>query len=739
MSRYTASPLSSSRDESVQGTPQTNLTMFSPEDVRLYEYNAPANRSAERPQQASQNDPFVSSSSTQSKADQKLSATASTFQPWGLRVPGSKSTSGPIPGSKEFLTDQIEKATSPSRSSGSETTQFGQFTSNSRVSRCIKISSVYKKDIMPLVEASCKSLLPQSSGPGPKIKGALRLKDEGDVVYVRLFNVSDSPILFNIIQKSHDDLTVEYISSGSVVNVIFSPTRQQQNPSTHEGQVVLRVQYPATRTASKHAFEKHMHELLTSEGPFCAWQKIVATEAGIFHLVAEYEDCMHAARAIHRLHNQTIGDSLDMSIISLTEQSPDDSSPAKQARNGPATTGTPTRRSHHLSEQTSLTDAMGSMNLGNGAPGHLNQMGGFSSPASSIMYTPTSSVGYMPGTPSFGYPQVTPPLVLGRIHTPQSFGQQSQYGPHGFGQFSPTHLNHQGYASSMMAFSPRNNSYNSPRSMGSGSGYYDDMMMAGPRDENYYNRFTRGRQVGRLGSRPMGYQGRSNQPGGQHNHVDIEKIQLGTDVRTTVMLRNIPNKVDQQMLKEMIDDSSFGTYDFMYLRIDFSNNCNVGYAFINFVDPLHIIDFVRARSNQKWQRFKSEKVAEVSYATIQGRDCLIQKFRNSSVMLEPEHYRPKVTLFPSIKVDADTQELFWTHQDQNGLAGQEEPFPSSDNSSKLKRSCENAEHVGLFAPSAGQHLRDEQRRRRSQYDRGTSLAERDEFYDDNFGYGSCKS
>jgi hypothetical protein len=39
------------------------------------------------------------------------------------------------------------------------------------------------------------------------------------------------------------------------------------------------------------------------------------------------------------------------------------------------------------------------------------------------------------------------------------------------------------------------------------------------------------------------------------------------------MLRNIPNKVDQAMLKEIVDESSFGKYDFMYLRIDFSNNC----------------------------------------------------------------------------------------------------------------------------------------------------------------------
>lgn len=196
------------------------------------------------------------------------------------------------------------------------------------------------------------------------------------------------------------------------------------------------------------------------------------------------------------------------------------------------------------------------------------------------------------------------------------------------------------------------------------------------------------------------------------------------------MLRNIPNKVDQAMLKSIIDESSWGKYDFMYLRIDFANDCNVGYAFINFVDPLDIIDFVNARGNQRWNCFKSDKVAEISYATIQGKDCLVQKFRNSSVMLEPAHYRPK---------------LYYT---SNGpipeMAGQEELFPEPDNQSKMKRSCENAEHVGksprsyygvhiphgrsadsgkgLFTPNAGQHFRDEQRRRRSQYDRGTRLA-----------------
>lgn len=38
------------------------------------------------------------------------------------------------------------------------------------------------------------------------------------------------------------------------------------------------------------------------------------------------------------------------------------------------------------------------------------------------------------------------------------------------------------------------------------------------------------------------------------------------------------------------------------------------------------------------------KVVSNSLAAIQGKDCLVQKFRNSSVMLETPHYRPKVSL-----------------------------------------------------------------------------------------------
>lgn len=62
--------------------------------------------------------------------------------------------------------------------------------------------------------------------------------------------------------------------------------------------------------------------------------------------------------------------------------------------------------------------------------------------------------------------------------------------------------------------------------------------------------------------------------------IDPEK--LANDPRTTLMIRNIPNKYTKDRLLQLIDVDFMNTYDFFYLPMDFENKCNVGYAFINF-------------------------------------------------------------------------------------------------------------------------------------------------------------
>ncbi|EOA89430.1 uncharacterized protein SETTUDRAFT_159809 [Exserohilum turcica Et28A] len=198
-----------------------------------------------------------------------------------------------------------------------------------------------------------------------------------------------------------------------------------------------------------------------------------------------------------------------------------------------------------------------------------------------------------------------------------------------------------------------------------------------------------------------------NHPHDQHNRVRRERILDGSDVRTTVMLRNIPNKLDWMALKNILDDVCFGTYDFMYLRIDFKSGCNVGYAFINFTDANGMLSLIDRIERRLWPGFNSEKTAEISYATIQGREALVQKFRNSSVMQETPYCRPRL-----IFTIADAEMM-----GQLRTAGTEQAFPRPDNLSKLQRSMDSARSIGLYPPNGYAPLT-EHRNRSSAYDRG---------------------
>lgn len=128
----------------------------------------------------------------------------------------------------------------------------------------------------------------------------------------------------------------------------------------------------------------------------------------------------------------------------------------------------------------------------------------------------------------------------------------------------------------------------------------------------------------------------------ENNQLDIEKIEQGADMRTTVMIKNIPNKMTDKELLEFINNVCPRRIDFLYLRMDFKNGCNVGYAFVNFIGVQDLLVFAKTKLNEKWNMYSSEKILQMSYANYQGKEALVEKFKNSCIMDEREEWRPKI-------------------------------------------------------------------------------------------------
>lgn len=163
--------------------------------------------------------------------------------------------------------------------------------------------------------------------------------------------------------------------------------------------------------------------------------------------------------------------------------------------------------------------------------------------------------------------------------------------------------------------------------------------------------------------------------------LDIDRILRGEDKRTTLMIKNIPNKYTSKMLLAAIDERHKGTYDFIYLPIDFKNKCNVGYAFINMTDPSLIVPFYETFNGKKWEKFNSEKVASLAYARIQGRAALIAHFQNSSLMNEDKRCRP--ILFHTDGPNAGDQVPFPMGTNIRPRAGKTRANTSEENTNQI--------------------------------------------------------
>lgn len=243
-------------------------------------------------------------------------------------------------------------------------------------------------------------------------------------------------------------------------------------------------------------------------------------------------------------------------------------------------------------------------------------------------------------------------------------GNNNGYDGHGDsngnGQYYDNNNSHRGVANG----NSRGNHYNQPGHSDNGQGQHGNSGKYMKPLHHYPNSMQPRRS-------------RNNEDDGEYA-LDINRISQKEDVRTTVMVRNIPNKYNQQMLLHEVNINHEGTYDFFYLPIDFKNRCNVGYAFINFVKPEYIINFVQEFQGHRWKNFNSGKICEITYARIQGQSAMVARFQNSSLLDRDDEYKPL---------------LFYS--------GKREPFPEPVRQQAIHDGSGNASSNGITGKGYG--------------------------------------
>lgn len=113
------------------------------------------------------------------------------------------------------------------------------------------------------------------------------------------------------------------------------------------------------------------------------------------------------------------------------------------------------------------------------------------------------------------------------------------------------------------------------------------------------------------------------------------------EMRTTVMIRNIPCRCTQDQLMEEVSKVS-SEFNFLYLPSSRKRDGTLGYAFVNFVAPEEAARFIQDFGGHVFPRQpNSTKRAQCSYAILQGFKENVRFYRRSKVA--KGEYRPYIS------------------------------------------------------------------------------------------------
>ena len=119
-------------------------------------------------------------------------------------------------------------------------------------------------------------------------------------------------------------------------------------------------------------------------------------------------------------------------------------------------------------------------------------------------------------------------------------------------------------------------------------------------------------------------QGKNNGKDLAKDIINLENIIKGKDKRTTLIIRNIPIRYSISILIKELNNKFFNKFDVVYLPKDYTNNYNLGFGFINFIEPMHLVLFCDKYEGKKWNCFNSNKRCHLAYSKYQGKKDLIK-------------------------------------------------------------------------------------------------------------------
>eukprot|EP00930_Biecheleria_cincta_P088931 TRINITY_DN7819_c0_g1_i1.p1 TRINITY_DN7819_c0_g1~~TRINITY_DN7819_c0_g1_i1.p1 ORF type:complete len:486 (+),score=82.47 TRINITY_DN7819_c0_g1_i1:156-1613(+) len=122
--------------------------------------------------------------------------------------------------------------------------------------------------------------------------------------------------------------------------------------------------------------------------------------------------------------------------------------------------------------------------------------------------------------------------------------------------------------------------------------------------------------------------------------IDLDKIQSGEDVRTTVMVRGLSGQNARKDLLKFLERCALGDrFTFFYMPCKAHRNVPAGFAFVNFIAASDVHKLSVMVKSGFWREIMNDsqsKAPGVSYARFQGHDELSKHFSSSAVLREQD-------------------------------------------------------------------------------------------------------